>query len=226
MGEVLMIDKLRSKKPKFMMRKGWTIALIGLCFSLCLGLSLGLAWIIQDWPIPRAADVTAVDLVGIWEAHYSINDGMDRLVLRADGTYQQVYYSQWKKYTYETPWNRWHLERFADGRARIYLEGARYYPQGVEVGELEGLEYYPPGWGNWPQIHGPEPYPHVFYDEQSDEFLTMVGQLILDVRPQFSSKGFVLVHLAYDADHFPDTFAWTGGGVGQDSNPAFAVQSR
>jgi hypothetical protein len=202
-----MIDNLRSEKPKFVVRKGWTIAMIISCLGLCLGLGLGVRWIIQQWPIARAADVRVVDLAGVWEARYSIDDGIDGLILRADGTYQQVYYSQWKKYSYATPWNKWHLERFADGRARIYLEGARYYPQGIEVGELEGLEYYPQGWGDRPKIHGPEPYPHFFYDEENDQFLPMVGRLILDVRPRFSSRGFLLAHLAYNADDLPDAFA-------------------
>ena len=205
-----MIDNLQSKKPKCIMQNAWTIAVIGSCLGLCLGLGLGLRWILVRWPIPRAADIKEVDLVGIWEAHYSINDGTDRLTLRADGTYQQVYYSRWKEYTYTSPWNRWHLQRLADGRARIYLEGGRYYPQGIEVGELEGLQYYPQGWGDRPKIHGPEPYPHYFYDEEGDQFLPMVGHLILDIKPRFSSRGFVFIHLWYNADDFPDTFRWIG----------------
>lgn len=105
------------------------------------------------------------DLVGTWEAHYGRS--VDRLVLKADGIFKQVYTSGYEEdYVYETDWNSWGVQRLGDGRVRVRLQGARFYPDGISVAE-EG------GWGNGAGS---------FYDPLSVRPLNMEGNLILNVR--------------------------------------------
>lgn len=83
------------------------------------------------------------DLLGTWRADYDEQyyrsrcwytvSGVERLTLRADGTYQQVY-DDGKGYLYTSPWNRWYLEDHR-GSAVLRLEGARFYPLGIEDAE-------------------------------------------------------------------------------------------
>ncbi len=139
---------------------------------------------------PPAA-LQADDLIGIWEAEYC-SKCRDRLFLREDGTFKQVYHNGWQNYIYETPWNRWWIERFPDGRVRVHLEGARYYYAGIEEGEREGLfptispEQYSP-WGNEIRFED-------YYDPFTQESVQMVKELILNVR-QLPSGEIVLVHM-------------------------------
>src|SRR3972149_5907355 len=53
-------------------------------------------------------------LVGTWETVYLNWQGFDRIIVRADGTFKQIYQNPNKGYTYETPWNEWMTERFSD----------------------------------------------------------------------------------------------------------------
>lgn len=93
---------------------------------------------------PPPATFRKTDLVGTWEGHYGgyagYGQGLDRLILRADGTFKQIYEIEKQGYVYETPWNEWWMERFPDGRVRVHLEGARYYVAGIERAERDGLD--------------------------------------------------------------------------------------
>lgn len=107
------------------------------------------------------------DLVGTWEAHYWPG-AVDRLVIGADGTFKQTY-REGGNIVYETPWNKWWVERFLDGRVRLHLEGARNY---CEI-EVPGMS---------------------FKDPFSGELLEMAGELILNVR-RLPSDELILYHM-------------------------------
>lgn len=130
------------------------------------------------------------DLVGTWETHYGRS--VDRLILRKDRTFKQIYRDGYRKDDiYETPWSRWWVERFPDGRIRVHLQRARYYVNGIRVAELDGMgdpcpEELPDcGWGHRPQS---------FYDPFADESVEMVGELVLNIRRR-SSGELILYHL-------------------------------
>lgn len=116
------------------------------------------------------------DLVGTWEARYG--KGVDRLIIRADGTFKQIYRD---RTYYETPWNKWWVERLPHGGARVHLEGARYYLN-FAADEL-------------------------FYDPFAKESVEMVGELILNVRG-LSSGELILHHMWTHGD---GGFALIGG---------------
>lgn len=92
------------------------------------------------------ATLQELDMVGTWKADYGSRRGVDKLILRADGTFKQIYENRRENYTFETPWNKWWLERFPDGRVRVHLKGARYYLGGIPVAEI----YEDEGWGHDP----------------------------------------------------------------------------
>ncbi len=148
------------------------------------------------------------DLVGTWEAHY-MEWGIDKLILRADGTFRQIYHDYIEEdYVYETPWNEWSIEQFSDGRAWIHLQGARFYHEGIKVAERDGMhplgpEDQPDYWGE----SGPPPFS--FYDPVAEESLHMVGELVLNIRSD-SSGQLVLLHMFTDSD---GGFAIIGGGA-------------
>lgn len=119
------------------------------------------------------------DVVGIWEAHYWGGD-VDRLIIKPDGTFKQIYRKG--DYTYETPWNKWWVEHLPDGRARVHLEGARYYLIWVEQDEL-------------------------FYDPFGNESIEMTEELVLNIR-RLSSGEIILHHMWDSSDR---GFAIIGG---------------
>lgn len=142
-------------------------------------------------PPPTFSDT---DLVGTWETRYSgYPRPVDSLLLRADGTFKQVYKdNQIKDYVYETPWNKWSLERFPDGRVRVHLQGARYYAAGILDAERDGMEPADP---ETPRL----PWP--FYDPFADEHLEMVNKLVLNVRADASGE-LLLHHMWMHSDRW------------------------
>jgi hypothetical protein len=137
-------------------------------------------------------------LVGTWVAHYSAGPGVDTLVLRADGTFQQTFQHRTiEGYRFETPWNRWWMERFPDGRARLHLQGARFYARGVDTAEREGKQPYEFG-----------PGLEYFWDPIALDFVTMVGELVLNVQNE-STNGLVMLNMLVGSDE-GWIFFWTG----------------
>lgn len=120
------------------------------------------------------------DLVGTWEAHYWEGD-VDRLVIKPDGSFKQIYRKG--DYVYETPWNKWWVERLPDGRARLHLDGARYYLIWVERGD------------------------YLFHDPIGNESIKMIGELVLEIR-RLSSGEIILHHMWDSSDR---GFAIIGG---------------
>ncbi len=131
------------------------------------------------------------DLVGTWAVDYYRYRGDDQLILRADGTFKQTYGNEKEDYVFETPWNEWGVERFADGRVRVHLRGARYYLGGIREAEQEGVIPSP-------LVTGGEP--RHYYDPFArdkgwrDWSVPMIGQLILNVR-LLPSGELVLAHM-------------------------------
>lgn len=155
------------------------------------------------------------DLVGTWQASYGVNDGIDTLILRPDGTFMQTYESRSEDYIYETPWNEWWMERFPDGRVRVHLEGARYYYEGIEIAEWDGIEPTVPPGTLEPWISEDEARPFLFYDpfaSYTDDwtiyFVEMVEKLVLNVR-LLPSGELVLAHM------------WDSSSVGFGSSQVF-----
>ena len=145
---------------------------------------------------PPLATFRETDLVGTWEGHYGgyagYGQGLDRLILRADGTFKQIYKIEKQGYVYETPWNKWWVERFPDGRVRVHLEGARYYVDGIEIAERDGL--LPAGFGGPPAHHFYDPFA-----EGQEKWVEMIRKLILNVR-RVSSGELVLAHMSGSSD--------------------------
>ncbi len=122
------------------------------------------------------------DLVGTWETRYGPN--VDTLVLRAGGTFRQTYgRSTPADYVFETPWNEWWVERLANGGVRLHLDGARYYPEGPIIAELDGEGYPCPE----DEPDCPERYqlgPYDFYDPIADE--TVYNERRLPKKPEMT----------------------------------------
>lgn len=137
------------------------------------------------------------DLVGAWETHYGGN--VDRLTVRGDGTFKQAYQRAGpENYVYETAWNPWWLEQLPDGGVRVHLQGARYYPEGPIIAELDGEGYpCPEDEPDCPERHQLGPYG--FYDPIADETLYMIRELVLTVRTD-SSGELLLLHMAEGGD--------------------------
>ena len=141
-------------------------------------------------------DFRESDLVGTWEAHYDgSGTGVDRLVLKEDGTFQQVYDSL-GLHTFKTSWNKWHVERFPDeGRIYVHLEGARFYDDGRRVADYEGIGCP----ASQPGCLMDTPYP--FLDPVYDYYVEMVGRLVLSVRSSPDAPGgLVLKHMRRGVD--------------------------
>jgi len=128
--------------------------------------------------------------VGTWQTNHD-EIGADRLIIKEDGTFKQIYEERvayiLRLYSYETPWNHWWVERFPDGRARVHLQGARYFYAGKTIADLEGMGF------------GPDPLPWLFYDPFGDEYLLMVGKLVLNVRADPRDQ-LLLHHMFFSTD--------------------------
>lgn len=75
-------------------------------------------------PLPAAFQES--DLVGTWQARYFPRAVTDTLVLREDGTYQQVYEDDLADYYYTSPWNQWYVEYRPSGGFHLHLVGMHY----------------------------------------------------------------------------------------------------
>lgn len=133
------------------------------------------------------------DLVGTWKADYDhyYDGGIDTLILKANGTFKQIYENRSRDYIFETPWNKWWLERLPDGRVRIHLKGARYYLHGIREAEEKGIDSFVDPFA----FHQGKPamwYPGI--DENETSIVHMVGELVLNIRVLPSGE-LVLAHM-------------------------------
>lgn len=134
------------------------------------------------------------DLVGTWKVEYDgfyDDGGIDTLILEADGTFKQIYENGSGDYIFETPWNKWWLERFPDGRVRVHLKGARYYLSGIREAEPGRIDsFFDPF-----AFHQGKPamwYPGM--DENKTSIVHMAWKLVLNVRVLPSGE-LVLAHM-------------------------------
>jgi hypothetical protein len=148
------------------------------------------------------------DLVGTWEVSYGGSE--DRLCLRADGTFKQIYVDGYKNgYRYETPWERWWLERLPGGAVRLHLLTARYYRRGIWRAELDGW------WPDLPTLESDgwrptaEPSTMSLWDPFTDELVGIPEKLVLEVR-QLQSGELVLFHLLDGGDDAYSLFSGSG----------------
>jgi hypothetical protein len=72
-------------------------------------------------PLPN--NFSETDLVGVWIAEYFGGLATDRLIIRDDGFFTQVYSSQPRNF--ESDWNKWWIEYNPSGYALLHLEGMR-----------------------------------------------------------------------------------------------------
>lgn len=175
------------------MRKSWStfiLIIVTLCcfivISRCYG---GYEYV----PPPSTFDET--DLIGTWQATYGTPNTTDTITLKADKTYQQVFQSPESDYYYESPWNKWHVERSPDGKFTLHLEGMRYYGYGIEIGEAGGRHS--------------DGYPVLFFDISNKENITMTDKVILRIEGNdHFPKGIVLWHMHIDLDASPAYFVF------------------
>lgn len=73
-------------------------------------------------PLPKS--FSEADLAGIWIAEYSGGDSIDKLQIRSDGTYKQLFSSK-GELNFESDWQKWSLEYIQNGYALLHLKGMR-----------------------------------------------------------------------------------------------------
>lgn len=81
----------------------------------------------QSWRCnPLPSSFQEEDLIGTWQSTYYPGIITDTLLLREDGTYQQIYENQDTGEHYVSSWSQWRIEQSSAGTTRLYLEGMRY----------------------------------------------------------------------------------------------------
>jgi hypothetical protein len=152
-----------------------------------------------EWKCPPLSEtLTEPALIGTWQSRHG-SWATDTIILREDGTYKQVYYSQPNDYYYESTWNEWWLEHRASGGLYLHLDGMRYCLSTDEVCRKEGG-----GGGNW-----------TYYDRCEGRSIPMDGQVILTITGvegirfpgiDLAPGGIVLWYLRSDPDTTDDFF--------------------
>jgi hypothetical protein len=72
-------------------------------------------------PLPKGFKDS--DLVGTWIAKYFGGDAIDKLTIKADGTYKQIY--SYGSTNFENDWQKWWIKYDSDGYIRLHLAGMR-----------------------------------------------------------------------------------------------------
>jgi len=118
-------------------------------------------------------------LVGTWLADYA-NGNIDKIIIREDGTYKQIFSSTVPNLSFESDWQKWWLEKRDSGYFRLHLEGMR------RCDDLESICQNPRG--------GLDPDLDRTIDYCEDASVTMEDQVILIVTgTQYNvPKGIVL----------------------------------
>jgi len=139
-------------------------------------------------------DLLETELEGTWEAHYGMNR-IDRITIRKDGTFTQTYEDEQTNYQFKTNWNSWWLEYLDDGSVYIHLKGGRFYPAGIRIAELEGMDdpcpnQIPPDCNQFSRS---------FWNPYSGKPLRMPGELVLIVKVDLSGE-LVFHHMMQSPD--------------------------
>lgn len=141
-------------------------------------------------------------LVGTWYTSY-MEWGEETLIIRPDGTFRQIYHNHANNgdFSFETPWNRWWVERLPDGRMYLHLMGAKYFLQGPSFADKLSNGYLIP----CPQERARAcdddkvQIPFYAYDWIGGEYIPMAGELILNIRVDSSGR-IILVHMWSSSD--------------------------
>jgi len=101
------------------------VVLVFLIISACNLLSKDNSPTASDEPACQQLPVnfSESDLIGTWIAEYFGGVAVDKLVIREDGYYKQIYSSEPRKF--ESDWQKWWLEDNPNGYAFLHLEGMR-----------------------------------------------------------------------------------------------------
>jgi hypothetical protein len=131
------------------------------------------------------------DLQGTWERRHA-DGSLERLVFAADGTFKQVFHDAGQEHRVEeTAGEHWWLECLDSRGVRVHLQGAKYYPLGMVVPDLQlAVESCPSD--DAACRHRYDQWPYAFYDPIADEPVTMAGTLVLNVRLDLSGR--LLLH--------------------------------
>lgn len=78
------------------------------------------------------------DLVGTWIADYA-NGNTDKVILKEDGTYKQIFSSTVSTLSFESNWQKWWIEERDSGYLYLHLEGMK------RCDDLESICKYPNG---------------------------------------------------------------------------------
>lgn len=134
------------------------------------------------------------DLVGTWQALYGGEARTtDTIVMREDGTYQQIYHRVTDSFRIETPWQRWYVETRPSGKLYIHLEGMHYCILTHDVCVLEK------GGGGGRLLWDPGEGRNI---KMNEEIILLVSGVEDFRHPRTDSapQGIMLVHMKYERD--------------------------
>lgn len=157
-----------------------TSIILGCCF---VGVPLG------GYEAPPPEVFKETDLIGTWQARYGTSR-IDKLTLKADGTYQQLFQAPLDGYYYKSDWNKWYVEYSSSGKPKLHLEKMGYC-----VYFLDECE----------STRGGEP--NSYYDFSENKRIELTDEVILRITiDESNSRGIRLWHLQTDPDVGPEFF--------------------
>ncbi len=158
------------------------IALGGCCAT---GIPLGS----YEAPSPEAFKES--DLIGTWQAKYGTSR-TDTIIIKGDGTYQQVFQSPLENYYYKSDWNKWYITYPSTEKPVLHLKKMRYCVYFVDECESTGRGE-----------------PKLYYDFSEDKLIELSNEVILRITIDDStSRGIRLWHLQTDPDVGPEFFIY------------------
>ncbi|MCP4370440.1 MAG: hypothetical protein GY797_20360 [Deltaproteobacteria bacterium] len=129
------------------------------------------------------------DLVGMWQAQYGTSR-IDKITLKADGTYQQIFEAPLDEYYFKSDWNKWYVEYSSSGKPKLHLEKMGYC-----VYFLDECESTRRG------------EPKLYYDFSENKSVKLTGKVILQITiDETNPRGIRLWHLQIDEDVGPAFF--------------------
>jgi hypothetical protein len=153
----------------------YTVMRARICLIMTLTVVITVTACAADFT-PASANTQMNDLEGDWQANYT-SGVTDKLTLRSNGTFKQVFEDFQKDYVFDSGWSNWTVEQSSKGLVRLRLQGGRYYLEGITLAETNGRKN-----PNNPCLDGDCTWgfePRIFYDPFSDEVVHMVDELLL-----------------------------------------------
>lgn len=138
--------------------------------------------------------VSESDVIGIWEGHYSLHNEVEFLIIKGDGTYQQIVHDS-TGYLYTSDVANWFLEPQGAGRLFIRFEKGRYFAAGPKFADLLGKD----------ELGLNQLYP--FYDPVDSGAIYMDNEFIVEIVPSNNVKGIRFVQFLTDI-HAEDNYLY------------------